>query len=172
MIHKAIEFAAVAHLGHKRKGTEIPYIAHPFEVAQILTAAGAGEPVIIAGLLHDTLEDTDLTSEDILQNFGGAVLKLVKSNSEDKSNSWEVRKQHTLEYLKKHATYEEALLALADKLSNLRSIANDLENDVWSRFNRGKEKQNWYYMGLRDSLQTLQDTEMYQEYCDLIEIVF
>ena len=75
MIHKAIEFAVIAHQGQTRKGTDIPYIVHPFEVAQLLTAAGADESVIVAGLLHDTLEDTTITTEDIFHAFGGEVLR-------------------------------------------------------------------------------------------------
>lgn len=175
MIHKAIEFAAVAHQGQTRKGTDIPYIVHPFEVAQLLTAAGADESLTVAGLLHDTLEDTAITAEDIFHTFGGEVLRLVKSNSEDKSKSWESRKQHTLEYLKLHATYEEALLALADKLSNLRSIASEFQvcgNKVWERFNRGVGSQGWYYRGLVDSLAVLEDKPMYEEFCALVEDVF
>lgn len=175
MIHKAIEFAAVAHQGQTRKGTDIPYIVHPFEVAQLLTAAGADESLIAAGLLHDTLEDTAITAEDILNAFGGEVLRLVRSNSEDKSKSWEARKRHTLEYLKLHATYEEALLALADKLSNLRSIASDFQtfgDKVWQRFNRGAGQQGWYYRGLKESLAILGDSPMYEEFCVLVEDVF
>ncbi len=175
MIHKAIEFAVIAHQGQTRKGTDIPYIVHPFEVAQLVTAAGADESLIVAGLLHDTLEDTAITAEDIFHAFGGEVLRLVKSNSEDKSKSWELRKQHTLEYLKMNATYEEALLALADKLSNLRSIAADIRahgSDVWKRFNRGVDPQGRYYRGLVDSLAALEDTPMYEEFCVLVEDVF
>jgi (p)ppGpp synthase/HD superfamily hydrolase len=175
MIHKAIEFAAASHQGQTRKGTDIPYIVHPFEVAQLLTAAGADEALIAAGLLHDPLEDTAITAEEIFHNFGGEVLRLVRSNTEDKSKSWEARKQHTLEYLKLHATYEEALLALADELSNLRSIANDYRlcgNKVWERFNRGAGPQGWYYRGLQDSLAVLEDTGIYEEFSILVQTVF
>lgn len=175
MIHKAMEFAAVAHKGQCRKGTKIPYIVHPFEAACILIAAGADEEMVAAALLHDTLEDTDTTPEDIENEFGPRVLRLVQSNSEDKRMSWEERKEHTVRFLKERATREEALLALADKLSNIRSIAHDLEKDgedVWKRFKRGRDSLNGYYKGLADSLRALADTEAYAEFCALAEQVF
>jgi len=96
MIHKAIQFATLAHKNQFRKGTNIPYIVHPFEVAQILTDAKCNEEVIIAGLLHDTVEDTDVAIGQIEQEFGHYVAELVSSCSEDKSQSWEERKQHTI----------------------------------------------------------------------------
>ena len=71
-IHDAIIFAAKAHEGQRRKGTDIPYITHPFEVAQILMEAGCDETLIIAGLLHDTLEDTEVYL------FGWLVYILLK----------------------------------------------------------------------------------------------
>ena len=86
-IQKAIVFATLAHEGQCRKGTNIPYIVHPMEVMQILTANGCNETVILAGILHDTLEDTQTTPEDILHIFGQEVLDLVLGESEDKSKS-------------------------------------------------------------------------------------
>lgn len=98
-IQKAIVFATLAHEGQCRKGTNIPYIVHPMEVMQILTANGCNETVILAGILHDTLEDTQTTPEDILHNFGQDVLDLVLGESEDKSKSWQERKQATIDHL-------------------------------------------------------------------------
>ena len=73
-IHDAIIFAAVKHKDQKRKGTDIPYIVHPMEVMQILTENEVSEDVIIAGILHDTLEDTDTKPQEIETKFGKAVL--------------------------------------------------------------------------------------------------
>lgn len=174
LVHRAIRFAAIAHAGQTRKGTDIPYIIHPFEVAQILTAEGAVENLIAAGLLHDTLEDTTTTREDILCEFGERVLSLVLSASEDKSLSWEARKQHTIVSLAT-AGREEQLLALSDKLSNLRSIAADYAasgNALWARFNRGYAQQRWYYLSLRDALHALTDTAAYREFYVLTDAVF
>ena len=175
LLHQAILFATVAHQGQYRKGTDIPYITHPFEVAQILTAAGCDHTLIIAGLLHDVLEDTDKTSGDIEKQFGPLILSLVQSNSEDKSRSWEERKQHTITYMKEHASFEELLLACADKLSNLRSIKADYMEygeALWSRFNRGKEQQSWYFSKLIDAFAPLYEFDMYWEISNLYTDIF
>ena len=99
LIHKAIEFAAIRHKDQKRKGTELPYIVHPMEVMQILTENGCDEIVIVAGILHDTIEDTETTYDDILENFGKEIADIVASESEDKSKSWKERKQTTIDRL-------------------------------------------------------------------------
>lgn len=150
-IDQAIQFAAVKHKGQVRKSTEIPYISHPFAVAMMLQQAGHAKEVVIAGVLHDTLEDTSATEEEIRALFGDAVLALVVSASEpDKSLPWEERKRHTLAELAFRSD-EELAVIIADKLHNLRSIRLDIEaagEKVWSRFNRGKEQQSWYYQGI------------------------
>lgn len=155
LIDKAACFAAVKHDGHYRKGTHIPYIYHPFGVAMILMEENQPEKIIAAGLLHDTLEDTETTEEDLFNNFGEEILMLVKAASEpDKNLSWELRKQHTIERLPTHST-DELQLILADKLHNLRSIQIDVNkfgNSIWSRFNRGKREQCWYYMSIGRAL--------------------
>jgi len=151
----AIEFAAKAHRNQLRKGTDIPYISHPYGVAMILLEAKCNEEIVIAGLLHDTIEDTDTTVEDIRSHFGEEVLRLVLGASEpDKSQSWEIRKEHTLEFLKS-ADLAIRQLACADKLHNLRSIRRDVEangDQVWSKFNRGYNDQKWYYTSMVESL--------------------
>ena len=101
MIFDAIEYAARAHREHYRKGTRIPYIAHLISVAKILIEYDCAEEIIVAGLLHDTVEDTSVTLEDIRNSFGETVASLVDAASEpDKSDTWENRKKHTIEYLK------------------------------------------------------------------------
>lgn len=175
ILHRAILFATKAHQGQTRKGTDIPYISHPFEVAQILTAAGCDTALIVAGLLHDVLEDTDETPETIEREFGPLVLSLVQSNSEDKSRSWEERKQHTIDYMTKEASFEELLLACADKLSNLRSMKadyNECGDALWTRFNRGKEQQSFYYSKLIDAFAPLHEYDMYWEISNLYTDIF
>lgn len=143
MLEKAYEFAAQAHKGQVRKGTDVPYIVHPVEVSEILGELGCGEEVMAAGLLHDTLEDTRATAEEIAVRFGEKVAKLVAFNSEDKSLPWEERKTHTLKSLE-NAEPEQMLLVFADKLSNIRSMRKDyaaVGEELWKRFNRGYEKQ-------------------------------
>jgi hypothetical protein len=154
MIFKAIEFSSRAHHGQYRKGTKIPYIVHPLGVAKILIDYGYPEHLAVAGILHDTVEDTPVTLADIEQIFGKGIAALVESASEpDKSDTWENRKKHTVESIKTIPN-EAVALCLADKLDNIRAIREDLERNgekVWHRFIRPREKQKWYYKGLATS---------------------
>lgn len=152
MIFRAIEFAAKAHSGQYRKGTKIPYITHPLSVARTLIQLECSEPVIIAGILHDTLEDTRVTFDELQEAFGKEVADLVNSVSEPNKSDliWENRKAHTLKHLKV-ASHDQIILSLADKLDNIRSIREDhqrIGDKLWKRFNRPKEKQKWYYENL------------------------
>jgi (p)ppGpp synthase/HD superfamily hydrolase len=153
MIFDAIEYAARAHREHYRKGTRIPYIAHLISVAKILIEYDCTEEVIVAGILHDTVEDTSVTLEDIHRSFAEKVADLVEAASEpDKSDTWENRKRHTIEYLKT-APMDVLLLACADKWDNIRSIREDYERvgeSVWKRFRRAKDSQEWYYSALAE----------------------
>jgi len=153
MIFKAIEFSTKAHTGLYRKGTKIPYITHPLNVAQILIEYECSESVVTAGILHDTLEDTQATVDDIRDAFGYEVADLVNAVSEpNKSDTWENRKAHTIKHLKT-ASPEVLMISLADKMDNIKKIREDYEkigNKVWERFNRPKEKQKWYYETLAD----------------------
>lgn len=155
MVDKAIQFAALKHAGQVRKGTDIPYISHPFAVGMMLQKAGEQETMVAAGILHDTIEDTSATETEIEELFGEQVLHLVLSASEpDKSLSWEERKRHTISELATRSR-EELAIIVADKLHNLRSIRTDLEQSgeqVWNRFNRGKKQQEWYYSGMLEAL--------------------
>lgn len=117
-IDEAIVFAAKAHGKQERKGTDIPYISDPFGVAMLLQQSGCDEDIVIAGLLHDTVEDTAVTVDDIIEHFGHHVAELVTAASEpDKLLPWEERKKHTLEFLAK-APLDVRHLICADKLHN------------------------------------------------------
>jgi (p)ppGpp synthase/HD superfamily hydrolase len=151
-LYDAIELAARAHHRQVRKGTEIPYIVHPLAVAGILIHANCPEYLVIAGILHDTLEDTPVTLEEIRSQFGREVASLVVALSEpDKRAAWEERKAHTIDHLEQLATPDVLLVAVADKLDNMRAIREGLESDgeaFWLRFNRPRENQKWYYQRL------------------------
>ena len=167
-IQKAIIFAALKHEGQKRKGTEIPYIVHPMEVMQILTAIGCREGVVIAGILHDTLEDTDATPEEIKELFGADVLSIVQGESEDKSKTWKERKAATIEHLKTSAGVESKIVCFADKLSNIRSMLRDkheIGSELWKRFNASRENIEWYYRGISEALKKIP----VNGYCDTIK---
>ncbi|MFF2445600.1 HD domain-containing protein [Neobacillus sp. NPDC058068] len=155
IIEKAIIFAAKAHKDQSRKSTDIPYVTHPFAVGMLLQKAKCSDEVIAAGILHDTIEDTSTTYEDLIEHFGARIAKLVLAASEhDKSLSWEKRKQHTIDMLK-DGYLEEIQIITADKLHNLKSIHADLEvngEKTWERFNRGKVDQHWYYTSIVKAL--------------------
>lgn len=151
-ISAALRFAAEAHDGQFRKGTRIPYLIHPLRVAKILLDHGCADELAIAGLLHDTVEDTEVTVEEIRAIFGDTVARLVEFATEPaKLWTWEQRKQHTLRLLE--VGEPEALcLSIADKLDNVRSLREDIERSgdkAWQRFKRPREKQMWYYQSLQ-----------------------
>ena len=101
MINEAIEFAAKAHEGQLRKGTKKPYIVHPIEVSEIVSAMTDDEEVICAAVLHDTIEDCRGITKDVLKlRFGDRVAELVAQESEDKTLSWKERKSATIARLK------------------------------------------------------------------------
>ena len=165
MIALAIEVAVRAHQNQVRKGTDIPYVIHPLAVGIILAKAGCSDDVIIAGILHDTVEDTSITL-DYLQNiFGEKVSTIVEGVSEpDKSLPWEERKRHTHDFLKR-ASPEVKFVALADKLNNISATVSDYlktGEELWKRFNRGREAQKWYYQGLVQVLRDDSADEAYQ----------
>ena len=165
LIELAIEVAVKAHQNQVRKGTKIPYITHPLAVGIILAKASCSDEVIIAGILHDTVEDTSITLDDICEKFGEKVVLIVEGASEqDKTLPWKDRKCHTIDYLK-GASREVKFVTLADKLHNIRSINADYveaDETFWERFNEGKEKQKWYYKGLVQALRDDSADKAYQ----------
>lgn len=182
MVEKAIIFAAKAHEGMFRKGTEIPYIVHPMEAGAIAASVTSDKEVIAAAVLHDTLEDTETTAEEIENEFGKEVLRLVQSDSEDKreelppEQTWKIRKQETIDYLKNKADKKEKIIALSDKLSNIRAIYRDYQkigDELWKRFNqKDKNEHAWYYKSFVETLSELDDTAAYKEYCELVRNIF
>jgi len=173
-IHNAIIFATKAHEGQVRKGTDVPYIIHPMEVMRILTENNCAEEVVIAGLLHDTLEDTATKAEDIIRIFGQTIYDLVKNESEDKTKTWKERKQATIDYLA-NASKEIQQICCADKLSNVVSIYADkltVGEKVFDRFNASKEQIKWYYQEIAKMLTKIEDCKMKNELDWYIEKVF
>jgi (p)ppGpp synthase/HD superfamily hydrolase len=158
-IQKAIDFAIEVHevrMKQKRKGKDIPYIVHPLAVGLILAKAGAGENAIIAGILHDTIEDSkeeDKTQvrKFIEQEFGEEIYRTVDDVTEqDKSLPWEERKQIALEHIIKMGN-DSLLVKSADVLHNMTDLVQDLEREgdkVFEHFNAPKEKQLERYTNL------------------------
>ena len=140
------------------------------------------EELIAAAVLHDVLEDTDVTCEELEEFFGSRIACYVQGESEDKrrelppESTWMLRKQETIDFLRERADKNARILALADKLSNLRSIARDLEkvgDRVWERFNqKDKAKHAWMYRQIAEALRELEDYPAWQEYDGLVRKVF
>lgn len=138
-----------------RKNTSIPYISHPFAVAVLLLQQQCDEHVIVAGLLHDTVEDTSVTINDIRREFGAKVAEIVAGVTEpDKSLSWEERKCHMIESIRT-ASQEIKFVSCADKLHNVltvRQTFDEIGDRVWERFSRGYDGQKWYSRSMVASL--------------------
>ena len=178
---KAIALATKAHAGQNRKGTDIPYITHPLEAAIIVATMTEDPNIIAAAVLHDVMEDAKIKKEELTREFNDIICDLVAGESENKrenlpaSETWVVRKQETLDHLKK-AELPSKLVALGDKLSNIRAMRSDYERDgdkLWERFNqKDPQQQGWYYHALVDILADLQEHDAWEEYRKLVSEVF
>ncbi len=148
----ALKLAAYAHSAQRRKGSNIPYVVHPVHVSVILLRYGFPEDLVTAGLLHDVVEDQDVSLAEIEAEFGPEVARLVAAVSEQKKEAgverpWEVRKQEQLDHLREAGEDVLALKAV-DVLHNVHSIAYSLRSDgpaIWDSFKRGPEVSLWYY---------------------------
>ncbi|WP_163971792.1 HD domain-containing protein [Oceanobacillus halotolerans] len=151
---KAKKFATKAHEGQTRKNSTVPYITHPIRVAERLERAGFDEALVCAGYLHDVVEDTPYTSEYIRRQFGSHIAGLVAAHTEDKSKTWKERKQHTIDTVK-DANKDIKALIVADKLDNLLSLENSLQEEgatIWKQFNAGYNDQKWYHTAIAQNM--------------------
>lgn len=153
LYEEALRLAARAHRGQTRKGTDLPYIAHPVHVSAILQRHGFPRQTVIAALLHDVVEDQDVTVAEIEALFGPAVAEIVDALSERRKDGqgevrpWDVRKAEAVEQIR-NASAAAAAVKAADVLHNAQSIVYDLKHDgpgVWQRFTRGPEQMLGYY---------------------------
>jgi (p)ppGpp synthase/HD superfamily hydrolase len=149
-IDRALAMAARAHRTQVRKGDDVPYVQHPVHVAILLLKHGFAEPVVIAGILHDVVEDTSVTLAEIRAQFGDDVAKLVDAVSEQKTDEagqrpWRVRKDEQLAKLDA-APLEVVALKAADVLHNVQTTLRAVQtrgDAVWKRFNAPKADQLW-----------------------------
>lgn len=145
-------FAELAHRGQFRKNSDVPFINHPVKVMNVLKDVGAPVEVLAAGLLHDVVEDTEYTLEDIANRFGNPVSELVYYVTEKKEEDgvmrpWKDRKRDYIDLLYS-APYEAVLVSAADKLANLSDTYEDYKmfgDDAFKKFNATKSGQTWYY---------------------------
>jgi myo-inositol-1(or 4)-monophosphatase len=181
LLDRAIVFAVRAHAGTERRGKGFPYIVHPLEAVEIVATMTADQELLAAAALHDTVEDTDVTVEQLRAEFGDRIASLVASESDivvegaSEEQSWHARKQAAIDRLAR-ASHDAKMVALGDKLSNMRAIARDYATQgdkLWNLFHAKDPKDHeWHYRGLADALRELKDTFAFQEFEQLINQVF
>ena len=181
LLDRAIIFAVKAHAGTERRGKGFPYIVHPMEAMEIVATMTPDQELLAAAALHDTVEDTDVTVEQIREEFGERIASLVAAESDvmvegvSEEDSWHARKKAARDRLA-NASHDAKMVALGDKLSNMRAIARDyaVQGDkLWSLFHASDPKDHeWHYRGLANSLRELDNTFAFKEFESLIDQVF
>ena len=181
LLDRAIVFAVHAHAGTERRGKGFPYIVHPMEAVAIVATMTPDQELLAAAALHDTVEDTEVTLDQIREQFGPRVARLVEEESDvfmpgvREEDSWHARKQAAIDRLSS-ASRDAKMVALGDKLSNMRAIARDyaVQGDaLWNLFHVNDSAEHaWHYRGLADALRDLSDTFAFQEFQQLIDQVF
>ena len=161
---KAKKFAIKAHMGQIRKSDpDKPLIIHPISVGMMLEEYGYDDQVVAAGYLHDVVEDTKYTVQDIEKEFGEDIANLVMTASEpDKSLSWEERKKDSIERAKT-LPLRNKLVICADKINNMECLVIQFQKEGkrdFSRFNRGEEQQKWYQTNIYKSLTFGEDKDL------------
>jgi (p)ppGpp synthase/HD superfamily hydrolase len=154
LVERALRIAADGHRRQLRKGSDIPYLAHPAAVALILSRAGFNDDhTLAAACLHDVVEDTDCTIEQLAADFPEEVVEIVAALSEEKTDTagakrpWKDRKLDHLGVIRDASVAAKAV-ALADKLHNLGTMQMDHREQgdlFWSRFNASKQEIVWYH---------------------------
>ena len=181
LLDRAIIFAVKAHAGTERRGKGYPYIVHPLEAVEIVATMTPDQELLAAAALHDTVEDTEVTVDQIRAEFGERIAALVADESDTfeagvpEADSWHSRKRAAIERLAR-ASHDAKIVALGDKLSNMRAIARDYAvkgDELWNIFHAKDPKDHeWHYRGLADSLRELEDTFAFKEFESLINQVF
>lgn len=178
----AVKFAADSFDGQRRKCSLQPAVLHGIEAGTIASTMTDDNEVIAAAILHDVLEDTPVTKEEMEIAFGTRITNLVLAETENKyrslpaENTWRRRKEEAISNLKSTNDVCVRIIYLSDKLSNMRSLYNDmiLQGDIiWQQFNQKDPKQHyWYYSQIAEILVDLNEYPAWQEYVRLINLVF
>lgn len=181
LLDRAIIFAVKAHAGTERRGKGFPYIVHPMEAMEIVATITPDQELLAAAALHDVVEDTEISADEIRREFGDRIAALVVAESDvfvegvSEEDSWHDRKQAAMDRLAA-APHDAKIVAMGDKLSNMRAIARDYAvkgDELWKIFHAKDPKDHeWHYRGLAASLEELKDTFAYREFVKLIDQVF
>ncbi len=172
-VKRAFDKAALWHAGQHRKypGVEIPYLSHLAGVATILAKHGFDDDVVVAGILHDAIEDTVATAHDIAAEFGDEVAALVTFVTEEKNEPWEVRKSSYREAFVSKPWPVQAI-AIADMIDNLVSIAVCASDygDPWAQFKRGRDQVLAHYDALGAKIRSLREHPLVEEFFDALAL--
>ncbi len=185
LLDRAIIFAVKAHHNTERRGKGFPYIVHPLEAMEIVATITPDQELLAAAALHDVIEDTEVTVDELREMFGERIARLVHAESDqidgvlfdgqNEEETWHARKQAAIDRLAA-APHDAKIVAMGDKLSNMRAIARDYKEKgdaLWSIFHvKDKASHEWHYRGLAASLSELSGTFAYQEFVRLIDEVF
>ena len=181
LVDKAIIAATIAHGGTERRGKGFPYIIHPLEAMAIVATITNDPELLSAAVLHDAIEDTSMTYDEIKDQIGERVANLVAKETDVKEApdgrklTWQERKQRDMDNLSR-ASRDVKIVAMGDKLSNMRAIARDYRekgDELWQIFRvKDKATHAWRYRGLRDALNELSDTEAFKEFDSLVKEIF
>ena len=188
MYDMAYDLASERHEGAYRKLSGKEYFTHPRNVAELLQRCGCSGEVIAAGLLHDVVEDTETSLDEIRFYFNSRIAELVAGCSEPLlpgggkvERSWDERKLHTMEYLKSISDAEVLMIAVADKLDNVLDTEEHGGPDCWDKFNSEPsafgatsfEKQAWYYRTLAEIFQAkIPEFDLTSEYVAAVKRIF
>lgn len=171
LVEKAIVLAVRAHEGQMRKGAPTPYIVHPLRVAILLARYGLSDEVVAAGIVHDVVEDTSISPQDIQHELGDVVATLIAPVTHDDSLPWEEKKKAYIESVRV-ASDESKAIATADKIANAESLLAMHEREgsaVWRYFNVGKEKKLWFEESMLAMLQESWMHPLVDSYADMVK---
>lgn len=180
LVTEAVIFASQKHDGMLRKGTDLPYIVHPVEVMAIASALTDDPEILAAAVLHDVIEDCAVTEEELSMRFGARVTRLVLSETQlsagDPFETWDMRKKEAIARIARGGRSVK-LIALADKLSNMRAIHRDYDRDsdtMFLRFHQhDKSRHAWYYRSMVSLLkEEFGNTDAWNELSGHVEHVF
>lgn len=167
---EAVIYANRLHSTQKRKGTNVPYIAHLLSVAALVLEQGGDEDQAIAALLHDAIEDQGgvRTREEIRKRFGDKVTEIVVGCSDTDITPkppWRERKERYVAHIRT-APIEVLRVSIADKLHNARSVLQDFRlsgHNTWLRFRGGREGTLWYYRAMIEAFREVTSSDMVDE---------
>jgi myo-inositol-1(or 4)-monophosphatase len=180
-LQRAYSYSAAAHKGQYRKGTKIPYFSHIITTMNYAFDLTDDLEILQAAILHDTMEDTDVTFKELEKNFGTRVAELVEQETENKraelppNETWELRKKEGIEHVR-DGSHDIKLIVLADKTANLESVVREwriVGDKIWSKFNQpDKKKQEWYFRSMRAQLTEFEGTKVLSSFDNYVSILF